>query len=264
MATADEYAQWIVDNEDKKGSADFNTVVQAYQEAKSQESAPVAQPSPAGNIAGAATTSALGNFSPANPYGTTIGEAGQAIKTGAQAVANKVGQTTLGGAAGLATDAYAALHGLPPLASVGRKVLQSVMPGSQTTIAEGLGAAGQALRAGAGGLANAGKFIASGAVAPENLLTLPYQMAAYEREKIRANPNAPEYANNPYAMSYRSQGTANPITQGQAGAMNQRQALINNTPGYANMTPEEKQIIDQDRIRMLMQYKAAQKVLGQQ
>jgi hypothetical protein len=229
--------------------------------ARSLGSAPAKpEPSPAGNIAGAAGTSALGNFSPANPYGTTVGEAGQALKTGAQAVANKVGQTTLGGAGALAADAYAALHGLPPVATMGKKILQSVMPGSQTTIAEGLGAVGQGLRAGAGGLANAGKFIASGAIAPENLLTLPYQMAAYEQEKIRANPNAPGLENNPYAQTVRGEYK----TQGQAGAANQRQALINNIPGYANMSPEEKQIMDQDRIRMLMQYKAAQKVLGQQ
>ena len=37
MATADEYAQWIVENEDKKGTPDFETVTQAYQQAKSEE-----------------------------------------------------------------------------------------------------------------------------------------------------------------------------------------------------------------------------------
>ena len=38
MATAEEYAQWIVNNADKKGTPAFNTVAQAYQEAKAQES----------------------------------------------------------------------------------------------------------------------------------------------------------------------------------------------------------------------------------
>jgi hypothetical protein len=38
MATANEYAQWIVDNEDQQGTADFDTVVRAYQQAKAQES----------------------------------------------------------------------------------------------------------------------------------------------------------------------------------------------------------------------------------
>jgi hypothetical protein len=34
MATADQYAEWIVSNADKRGSKDFDTVVKAYEEAK--------------------------------------------------------------------------------------------------------------------------------------------------------------------------------------------------------------------------------------
>lgn len=37
MATADQYAEWIVKNQDLKGTEKFNTVAQAYQEAKQQE-----------------------------------------------------------------------------------------------------------------------------------------------------------------------------------------------------------------------------------
>ena len=37
MASATDYANWIVNNEDKKGTPEFNTVVQAYQEAKKLE-----------------------------------------------------------------------------------------------------------------------------------------------------------------------------------------------------------------------------------
>ena len=37
MASATDYANWIVNNEDKKGTPEFNTVVQAYQEAKQLE-----------------------------------------------------------------------------------------------------------------------------------------------------------------------------------------------------------------------------------
>ena len=37
MATADDYAKWIVDNASKKGTADFDTVTKAYQEAKASE-----------------------------------------------------------------------------------------------------------------------------------------------------------------------------------------------------------------------------------
>ena len=37
MATADDYAKWIVDNANKKGTADFDTVAKAYKEAKASE-----------------------------------------------------------------------------------------------------------------------------------------------------------------------------------------------------------------------------------
>jgi hypothetical protein len=37
MATADQYAEWIVANEDKKGTEQFETVKQAYMEAKAEE-----------------------------------------------------------------------------------------------------------------------------------------------------------------------------------------------------------------------------------
>lgn len=43
MATADEYAAWIVKNKDKKGTPEFDTVAQAYQEAKAEEAQPVAE-----------------------------------------------------------------------------------------------------------------------------------------------------------------------------------------------------------------------------
>jgi len=39
MATADEYANWIVQNEDKKGTPEFNIVAKAYNEAKASEDA---------------------------------------------------------------------------------------------------------------------------------------------------------------------------------------------------------------------------------
>ena len=37
MATADEYAQWIIDNEDLEGTDDFNDVAEAYEIAKAEE-----------------------------------------------------------------------------------------------------------------------------------------------------------------------------------------------------------------------------------
>jgi len=38
MATASEYAQWIVSNQNKQGTSEFETIAQAYQAAKQQES----------------------------------------------------------------------------------------------------------------------------------------------------------------------------------------------------------------------------------
>jgi hypothetical protein len=86
-----------------------------------------------------------------------------------------------------------------------------------------------------------GRGIAGAITAPENLLSLPYQGAAYEQAKIRQNPNAPQYANNPYAMQQR--GVA--PTQGAAGAMNQRAAVQNfNTAGNpAPGTPQFNQMM---------------------
>lgn len=58
MATADDYANWIVKNEAKKGTPEFNTVVQAYKEAKDEESK--AQVRPWKDVA----TEAASNFFP--------------------------------------------------------------------------------------------------------------------------------------------------------------------------------------------------------
>ena len=58
MATADEYAAWIVQNEDKKGTPDFETVVAAYKAAKAT---PVQEPKQAswGKVVGSAPYKAL-------------------------------------------------------------------------------------------------------------------------------------------------------------------------------------------------------------
>jgi hypothetical protein len=104
------------------------------------------------------------------------------------------------------------------------------------------------------------KNIATGAgamaLAPENMLAAPYQMAAYEQEKIRANPNAPEYATTPYAQQYRGEYA----TQGQAGAANRRSAVAGQQ--YGGLTAEERRILEQDQIDQAIRRKAAQKVLG--
>ena len=100
-----------------------------------------------------------------------------------------------------------------------------------------------------------GKAIGS-FVDPANMFALPYQMAGYEQEKIRANPTAPEYQTNPYAQAYRGEYA----TQGQAGAANRRNAIASQQ--YGGLTQEEQDILEQDRIAREVRRKAAQKALG--
>lgn len=74
----------------------------------------------------------------------------------------------------------------------------------------------------------ASKAAAVPGLVPAAAFSMPYAMAAHEQAKIRENPNAPQYATNPYAMQQR--GVA--PTQGAAGVMNQRAAVHNfNTAG---------------------------------
>lgn len=105
---------------------------------------------------------------------------------------------------------------------------------------------------------NAAKAVGAGLIAPENLMTLPYNMAAYEQNKIRANPNAPGLQNNPYAQAYRGEFP----TQGAAAAANRRQAIAGQQ--YGGLSADEQQMLKQDReLSYAMRLKAAKKVLGQ-
>ena len=153
-------------------------------------------------------------------------------------------------------------------AKIGSIIAENVHPGTasefmkapfkNTAKLAGAYVAGHPWTAAAG---NVGKGLVQGLMAPESLFALPYQMAAYEQEKIRANPNAPGLEYNPYAQTVRGEYA----TQGQAGAANARRAVIN--APFGNVTPEERAILEQDRqqkLRMMMQYEAAKKVLRQQ
>jgi hypothetical protein len=107
--------------------------------------------------------------------------------------------------------------------------------------------------------------------APESAFMMQYQMAAYEQDKIRANPTAPQYATNPYAQAYRGEYK----TQGAAGAANRRNAISNAPSGYQPTAEEAQNIMQsgdqrlmniyggQDRLTQLIRMKAAKKVLGQ-
>jgi hypothetical protein len=109
----------------------------------------------------------------------------------------------------------------------------------------------------AGGVAkNVGSAVAQGLLAPETMFAAPYQMAAYEQEKIRQNPTAPEYEFNPYAQMYRGQFA----TQGQAGAANRRSAIAGQQ--YGGLTPAQQQMLEQDKIDQEIRRKAASRVSG--
>lgn len=57
--------------------------------------------------------------------------------------------------------------------------------------------------------------------APALMFLAPYMMAAIEKEKIRQNPTAPEYKDNPYAMVLRGESK----TEGQSAEINRRKSL---------------------------------------
>lgn len=119
------------------------------------------------------------------------------------------------------------------------------------------------------------KALAAGAMAPENLLTLPYNMAAYEQAKIRENPTAPGLEYNPYAQVVRGEAPQRPVgapsfmggtqmapTQGAAAAANRRRAIASQQ--YGGLTAEEQDMLRKDReLSYAMRLKAAKKVLGQ-
>ena len=102
----------------------------------------------------------------------------------------------------------------------------------------------------------AARAVGSALVAPESAFVMPYQMAAYEQEKIRANPTAPGLEYNPYAQTVRGQAA----TQGRAGSANQMQALA--TMPYGNVTEEERARLEEDaRMRQAIREQAYQQVM---
>jgi hypothetical protein len=82
-------------------------------------------------------------------------------------------------------------------------------------------------------------------------------MAAYEQEKIRANPNAPGLEYNPYAQTVRGQAA----TQGSAGAANQMRTVANMP--YGNVNAQERARLDEDRrMRENIRKRAYERVMG--
>jgi hypothetical protein len=103
-----------------------------------------------------------------------------------------------------------------------------------------------------------GRGIGSALAAPESAFLAPYNMAAYEQEKIRANPTAPGLEYNPFAQQVRGEFP----TQAAAGAANRRRAIAGQQ--YGGLSLQEQQMLDADRqLSYAIRLKAARKVLGQ-
>jgi hypothetical protein len=178
-----------------------------------------------------------------------VSAGGNLARQGAQFIANRPIAKTIADVGGVLT------HGVP-YGSMGNAAKNAIM-GTGPTLGETVANAKNILAGGGGALANGaravGGAVARGLTAPESLLTAPYQMSAYEQEKIRANPGAPEYQTNPYAQQYRGEFPS----QGAAGAANTRNALINQP--YGGLTPQQQQQLQQDRQRQLDIQKQQQK-----
>jgi|688.fasta_scaffold41562_2 hypothetical protein len=178
MATAQEYAAWIVQNADKRGTPDFETVAKAYETAKGRETtavmqqqiAPVPQaPSVLDQIVGAGETAltvgtALTGGTVGTIYGAgkglaqqilsgefgtpeAVGEVGRAAAEGAQALTyqprTEAGQSQVQAVGQLA----AALPPVLPLIAAPGQILQATRqaaPIVQATAQRGVAAAQQA------------------------------------------------------------------------------------------------------------------------
>lgn len=180
-----------------------------------------------------------------------------------------------------AQAAYGLTGNARDLYSVGKNVLSASAEGIKEMVSHPIQTAKAYVRGhpyivpGAAGLARgAASAIAAPLTAPENLFTLPYTMAAYAQDQIRANPNRPEYKYTPYAQAYRGEFP----TQGAAAASNRRQAISNAPSGYTPNPEEASNLLLSNDERLINIYggrnrlndiiaggvkaKAAQKVFG--
>lgn len=153
MATADQYAQWIVNNADKKGTEDFNTVAQAYKEAKASEARSSQEST-------SSIPTAIGGA--ANVFRNNVGAV---IPEGMPGqIANKIGQTvgqmTPGQAVRGALDVGLMAHGQAPWASILRAAHENLPEAKNLwnqPIAESMGKYVDAAKALPGQAVTAGK-----------------------------------------------------------------------------------------------------------
>lgn len=165
MATADEYAAWIVKNADKRGTPDFQTVVQAYELAKAQEAEP-----PRTSVAGVAGAAVRGGGPIAG--GAVLGAALGAPVAGVGAIPGAIAGA---GAAALAplvgdpiVDTVNNLFGTKftrPTEAMQNMLTRMGVPEAKTQ-AERIVQSTTAGAAGAGGIASAGRAVQAAATSP--------------------------------------------------------------------------------------------------
>lgn len=287
MARAEEYAQWIVDNQDKQGTPEFDTVSQAYEQAKLQ-SAP-----------GSQTAEPMPDFSA--QAAATLKGAAEPLTTVAKGIAN-IGASSVKDIGKMGSILYNNMT--PAIAGemlgspirYGKEAISSYVAG-HPMMGQVLNTTPKAAVQGIAGVArNIGGGLVRGALGPESLLSAPYTAAGYEAEKIQANPNAPEYQFNPYAMSYRANNNAMPqpgipdvsqyvnnpnlanfknmvsppasgLTMGQAGQMNRQAAARsmntagNPMPPVTAPQPGPNASMTQQRLDQMIREAAARRAL---
>lgn len=199
----------------------------------------------------------IGEFAMEHPIATGVG-----VSLLPEAITSKI--PVINQAAQYGRGVLQRVSGITPVSNAAQKTFSSLAGGEAQPgiIQRGMDVAKQLGRGGMNAVTNVASKVpgiegAAGAI-PAAAFSMPYAGAAYEQAQIRANPNAPQYANNPYAMQQR--GVA--PTQGAAGAMNTRNAIANQQ--YGGLTQLEKDALEQDRLDRAIRLKAAKKVLGQQ
>jgi hypothetical protein len=225
------------------------------------ETTPQHEPGIGTKLAGAAQTAfeygkAPIEFAMQHPIATGVG-----VSLLPEAITNKI--PIVNQAAQYGRGALQRLSGITPVSSAARETFNRVAgaEAAPSMIQRGMDMASKMRNIAAPVVQRAAPFLQGAgqlmnAATPAMAFAAPYTMAAQEQAKIRQNPNAPEYANNPYAMVQRGQAP----TQGAAGAMNQRTAVMNQQ--YGGLSQEDQDRLTQDRLNMAIRLKAAKKVLG--
>jgi hypothetical protein len=155
MASAEEYAKWIVENADKKGTPEFETVAQAYQLAKDQPATAPQEPSKEYSFKDAMAGSALAagrGLMTGGPLGMAtgmIGEGNRQIDKAAYSTGGKVtdltGSPEMGFVANVGMQAIPAVLGGEAVKAMASPAFESAAKGLMSSA---LKASGQARASG--------------------------------------------------------------------------------------------------------------------